>query len=92
MWKNYNVNTTKEKIIEAANKKSPYANFRGDFINTDGAWCATRTTQDFKEMLEHFFGFEVISCKEKDGISAEAITKCGLKLYWNGLCTLAEQQ
>lgn len=80
MCKNYEVYTTKEKIIERANENY------GGFVNTNGAWCLTRTPEQFKEMLEHFFGFEVIECKSTDGSSAIATTKCGLQIAWNGHC------
>ena len=80
MCKNYEVYTTKEKIIERANENY------GGFVNTNGAWCLTRTPEQFKEMLEHFFGFEVIECKSTDRSSAIATTKCGLQIAWNGHC------
>lgn len=84
MWKNYEVYTTKEKIIERANEN--YCGTYGGFVNTDGAWCITRTPEQFKEMLEYFFGFEVIDCKSKPGCTAIATTKCGLEIAWNGYC------
>ena len=55
MWKNYNVHTTKEEIIEKANK----GGMHGGFVNTDGAWCATENAEEFKEMLERRTGLEV---------------------------------
>lgn len=86
MWKNYNIHTTKEEIIEKANN----GGMRGGFVNTDGAWCATENAEEFKEMLEHFFGFEIALCKETKYSTAVAITKCGLKIAWDGNCSLFE--
>lgn len=82
MWREYKVYTTKETIIERASED------HGGFVNTDGAWCMTRTPQQFKEMLEHFFGFEVIDCKATAYSTAIATTKCGLSIAWNGHCSL----
>jgi len=84
MWKDYKVYTTKEKISETA--KTSY----GGYVNTNGAWCTTRTPEQFKEMLETCFGFEVTECKETSGSTAIATTKCGLKIAWNGFCTMAK--
>ena len=78
-WKNYKVYTTTEKIIEKANG--------GGFVCTDGAWCMTRTPEEFKNMLEHFFGFQVVQCNKTKYSTAVAITKCGLKIAWNGHCS-----
>lgn len=88
MWKDYKVYTTREKIIERAKEGGMY----GGFVCTDGAWCMTRTTQEFKEMLEHFFGFKIVQCKETKYSTAIAITECGLKIAWNGNCSIFTQQ
>lgn len=79
--------TTKEKIIEAANRKSLYSDYTGDFVYTDGAWCMTRTPGQFKEFLEKAFGFEVIECKATTYSTAIATTACGLRIAWNGFCS-----
>lgn len=79
--KKYRVYTTKETIIETANQSEI-----GGFVNTDGDWCMTRTPEQFKEMLESYFGFEVIECKETAHSTAIATTKCGLLIAWNGHC------
>lgn len=70
--------TTKQKIIEAAN--------RGDFVNTDGNWCMTRTPEEFKTFLEKEFGFEVVECKSIAGCTAIAVTADGYVIGWNGYC------
>lgn len=79
--KKYGVYTTKERIIETANQPEI-----GGFVNTDGDWCMTRTPEQFKEMLESYFGFEVIECKATAHSKAIAKTKCGLQIAWNGHC------
>lgn len=84
MWKQYQVYTTKEKIIDVANRCN------GGFINTDGAWCMTGTPKQFSEMLEHFFGFNVIECKETATSTAIAKTECGLEIAWNGYCRVIQ--
>lgn len=84
MWKKYEVYTTKEKIIDKAKL--------GGFVNTDGAWCSTTNTEDFKEMLEYFFGFEITSCKETAYSTAVATTKCGLSIAWNGYCCMEKYE
>lgn len=81
LWKRYRVFTSKEKIIEVAN-----GNPIGGFVNTDGVWCITRSPKEFKEMLEHFFGFTVISCVKTEHSTAIATTECGLQIAWNGYC------
>lgn len=78
--------TTKEKIIEAANRKSIYSDHTGDFVNTDGEWCMTRTPEQFKAFLEEAFGFEVIECKPTNNSTAIATTADGLQIAWNGFC------
>ena len=83
MWKDCDIHTTKEEIIKKANGST-----HGGFVNVDGAWCATRNAEEFKEMLEHFFGFEISSCKETSYSTAVAITKCGLAIAWNGNCEM----
>ena len=83
-WKEYKIHTKKEKIIEVANRDC------GGFVNTDGAWCMTRTPQEFAEMLEHFFGFQIESCVERNGCSALATTKDGYLIAWNGYCKHCE--
>ena len=45
LWQNYDICTTKEKIIESAKRD------HGGFVCTDGAWCMTRTTKEFADML-----------------------------------------
>lgn len=80
LWQNYDIYTTKEKIIESAKRE------HGGFICTDGAWCMTRTPKEFKEMLEYFFGFQIESCVERNGCSALATTKDGYLIAWNGYC------
>lgn len=77
--------TTKEKIIEAANRKSPYWDRTGGFANTDGEWCMTSTPEQFKEFLEGA-GFVVIECRAAGGATAIATTACGLQIAWNGFC------
>lgn len=72
--------TTKEQIINAASK--PY----GEFVNTDGKWCMTRTPEQFKAFLENTFGFEVVECKSTNNSTAVAITADGLSIAWNGYC------
>lgn len=72
--------TTKETIINAAAKEY------GEFVNTDGAWCMTRTPEQFKNFLENKFGFEVIECKATTYSTAVAITADGLRIVWNGYC------
>ena len=72
--------TTREQIIETANRE------HGGYVNTDGAWCNTRTPEEFKQMLEEKFGFEVIECKATANSTAVALTKDGLKISWNGYC------
>lgn len=72
--------TTKEKIINAASKEY------GGFVNTDGAWCMTRTPEQFKAFLENTFGFEVTECKSANNSMAVAITNDGLTIAWNGYC------
>lgn len=72
--------TTKEKIIEAVSKA------HGGFVDTDGAWCMTRTAAQFKEMLEKEFGFKVTACAPATGSTAVATTSDGLKIAWNGYC------
>ena len=84
-WKDYPVYTTKEDIIETANKVG-YSGFTGGYVRTDGAWGMTDNPKEFKEMLEHFFGFEVIECSETLYSTAIAKTKCGLSIAWNGFC------
>ena len=79
--KKYGVFTTKERIIEAANRTD-----FGGFVNTDGDWCMTRNPEQFKEMLKFYFGFEVIECKATAHSTAIATTKCGLQIAWNGHC------
>ena len=37
-------------------------------------------------MLEHFFGFQIEKCEEKEGCSALATTKDGYIIAWNGYC------
>lgn len=81
--------TTKEKIIEAANRKSPYSGCTGGFVNTDGEWCMTRTPEQFREFLERVFGFMVTECKATCGSTAIATTACGLQIAWNGFCCKA---
>lgn len=80
LWQNYDIYTTKEKIIESAKRD------HGGFVCTDGAWCMTRTPKEFKEMLEYFFGFQIEKCEEKEGCSALATTKDGYIIAWNGYC------
>lgn len=77
------VKTTKEKIITAASKDF------GDFVNTDGDWCLTRTPEQFKTFLEKSFGFSVIECKATANSTAVAITDDGIKIAWNGYCMMA---
>ena len=72
--------TTKEKIINTASKE------HGGFVNTDGAWCMTRTPAQFKAFLENAFGFEVTECKTEKNSTAVAITADGLQIAWNGYC------
>lgn len=72
--------TTKEQIIEAATKE------HGGFVNTDGAWCRTRTPGQFRAFLESEYGFEVIECKATNFSTAVAITADGLRIAWNGYC------
>lgn len=79
--------TTKEKIIEAANHKSPYADFPGAYVNTDGEWCMTETPEQFKAFLEKTYGFEVVECKATAYSTAVATTACGLSIAWNGFCS-----
>lgn len=74
--------TTKNKIIEAAT-----AQF-GNFVDTDGAWCMTRTPAEFKEFLEKEFGFDIVECRETAGSTAVAKTAEGIKISWNGHCSL----
>ena len=80
LWQNYDIYTTKEKIINVARQD------HGGFVCTDGAWCMTRTPKEFANMLEHFFGFRIESCEEKEGCSALATTKDGYTIAWNGYC------
>ena len=80
LWQNYDIYTTKEKIIESAKRD------HGGFVCTDGAWCMTRTTKEFADMLEYFFGFQIEKCEEKEGCSALATTKDGYIIAWNGYC------
>ena len=84
-WKNHRVYTTKEEIISTANKIG-YGGFTGGYVRIDGAWGMTDNPKEFKEMLEHFFGFEVIECRETMYSTAVATTKCGLRIAWNGHC------
>ena len=86
MWKDYEVFTTKEEIIEKANSVDEFFGFNGSFVNTDGAWCMASTPEEFKEMLEHFFSFKVVECKETRHSTAVATTKCGLQISWGGFC------
>lgn len=74
--------TAKEEIIETAKQQ------HGGFVNTDGDWCGTRTPKQFKEMLEKNFGFKVIECYETDYSTAIAITQEGIKIAWNGYCSI----
>lgn len=83
MWKAYNIYTNKDKIIKAANRTT-----EGGFVNTDGAWCMTRNPEEFKSMLEYFFGFNVIECIKTKYSTAVATTECGLKIAWNGHCEI----
>ena len=84
IWKQYDVYTTKEKILERANES--FLGVQGGFVCTDGAWCTTSTPQEFSEMLSHFFGFKIVECKETSRSTAIAITECGLHISWNGFC------
>lgn len=79
MTKAERIFTTKEEIVRIANE-----GLYGGFINTAGAWCMASTPKQFKEMLERFFGFEVIECKETKYSTAIAVTRCGLKIAYNG--------
>lgn len=72
--------TTKEKIISTTSKE------HGGFVNTDGAWCMTRTPAQFAAYLERMYGFEIIDCKSDKGSTAIAITSDGLMIAWNGYC------
>lgn len=78
--------TTRERIVEAANRKPAYGDAPGGFVNTDGDWCATRTPEEFKAFLENNFGFEVTDCRSTAGSAAVATTACGLRIAWNGYC------
>ena len=77
--------TTKEQIIEAANRKSIFGGI-GGYVNIDGEWCSTRTPAQFKKFLEETYGFTIISCKETNYSTAIAQTACGLEIAWNGHC------
>ena len=46
----------------------------------------TRSPKEFADMLEHFFGFQIEKCEEKEGCSALATTKDGYIIAWNGYC------
>ena len=75
LWQNYDICTTKEKIIESAKRD------HGGFVCTDGAWCMTRTTKEFADMLEYFFGFQ-IEKDLKDMEKKSMITEdCTINIY-----------
>lgn len=69
--------TLRKEMIEIANV--------GGFICTDGEWCASRGTKEFKGFIERQ-GFEVESCVETATCSALATTKDGCQFAYNGFC------
>lgn len=81
----YGVFTTKEKIIEASKETDI-----GGFVKTYGDWYLAQSPEQFKQMLEHYFGFDVIQCYSTPYSTAIAITKCGLKIGWNGHCSIVK--
>ena len=92
LWENYDVYVTRKEIIEKANEKFKFSNYRGGFVCTDGAWCCTSNPKEFKEMLEYFFDFEIIECKETKSCTALATTKCGLQIAWNGYVRIVNNE
>ena len=72
--------TSKTKIIETAKHRG--------FVDTDGDWCMTRNSEEFKTFLEKNFGFKIISCKPTETSTAIAQTVDGYIIAWNGYCTI----
>lgn len=71
---------SRQKIIETAKC--------GGFVDTDGNWCMTRNSAEFRAFLEKEFAFKIIICKPTETSTAIAQTSEGLIISWNGYCTM----
>ena len=78
--------TTKDQIIAAANRVNKTYGIKGDYVDTDGAWCRTSNPAEFKQFLEETYGFVITKCAATDHCTALAVTDCGLEIAWNGFC------
>jgi hypothetical protein len=75
----FNLNVTKEDIIEIAKDN----NGLGGYVNTDGAWCDTRTPRELAEIIESL-GFVVVSAIDTPTCTARITTADGYVMSWNG--------
>ena len=79
-----NMVMTKEKIIEAANKKTYWGT--GSYVNTDGEWAVCNRPEKLKAYIESL-GFEVVKVYSTYNSSAIVETKDGYKMFYNGYVT-----
>lgn len=73
-----------DEIERTANQSN-----EGGYVDTDGEWCTTQTSEDFRAFLQNK-GLHVKSCGATPYSTAVAELSEGYHIAWNGHCRKLE--